>query len=275
VCRAAAAVLLLAAAVVAVVLPLGGRIPDRLVGWWCRRLVRATGVRVRVTGEAVPPGGVLLVAHHVSWLDVPLLAAVRPARMLAKAEIGRWPLAGRLAARGGALFVDRDRLRELPSTVEAMAGVLAAGGAVAVFPEGTTWCGRARGPFRRAAFQAALDAGVPVLPVRLRYRRADGSPATEVAFVGDDTLLASFARVVTARGVTAEVEVGPFVTPTVHADRRALALAAEAASAEGLPPQATGHGPGLRTRVGRARAGAEESAPARVGGGVRPGQGRR
>ncbi|MYR55961.1 1-acyl-sn-glycerol-3-phosphate acyltransferase, partial [Streptomyces sp. SID625] len=73
----------------------------------------------------------LLVANHVSWLDVPLLAAVRPARMLAKREIRRWPLAGRLAAGGGALFIERDRLRALPGTVGRIADALRAGTAVA------------------------------------------------------------------------------------------------------------------------------------------------
>ncbi|MGC3005419.1 lysophospholipid acyltransferase family protein, partial [Streptomyces sp. G35A] len=163
--------------------------------------------RVRVVGSAVPTGGLLLVANHISWLDVPLLAAVRPARMLAKSEIRRWPVAGALAARGGVLFIDRDRLRALPDTVARIAGVLRDGAAVAAFPEGSTWCGRAQGHFRRAVFQAALDAAVPVQPVRIRYRDPTGAPATAPAFVGDDTLLASLWRVASVRGLTAEVEV--------------------------------------------------------------------
>ncbi|MQY12838.1 hypothetical protein SRB5_29770 [Streptomyces sp. RB5] len=216
--------------------PLGGRVPDAVIRRWARTTVRAAGVRVRITGAAVDRGGVLLVAPHVSWLDIPLLAAVRPARMLAKAEIAGWPLAGRLAARGGALFIDRDRVRTLPGTVAVLARALRAGTAVTVFPEGTTWCGRAHGPFRRAAFQAALDAGAPVQPVRITYSRPDGHPATAPAFVGDDTLLASLWRVLTARGVTAEVEIRPPVPAGAHADRRALAGAAEAACAAGGGP---------------------------------------
>ncbi|MEU3660581.1 lysophospholipid acyltransferase family protein [Streptomyces sp. NPDC032940] len=224
----AVAALLLAGTAVALT-PLRGRLPAGLVRAWCRRTVRAAGVRVRVTGAAAPAGGLLLVAHHVSWLDVPLLAAVRPARMLAKSEIRRWPVAGRLAARGGALFIERDRLRALPDTVAVVARALREGAAVAAFPEGSTWCGRARGPFRRAVFQAALDAGVPVQPVRIRYRTQDGTPSTVPAFVGDDTLLASLWRVASARGLTAEVEVCPAVPPGHHRDRRSLAEAAQRA----------------------------------------------
>ncbi|MEG8280227.1 lysophospholipid acyltransferase family protein [Streptomyces sp. AHA2] len=207
--------------------PLGARVPANAVRRWCRWIVRAAGVRVRITGGPVPAGGVLLVANHISWLDVPLLAAVRPARMLAKTEVRHWPVAGALAARGGTLFIDRDRLRALPDTVARIAGALREGTAVAAFPEGSTWCGRAQGPFRRAVFQAALDAGAPVQPVRIAYRLDPGTASTAPAFVGDDTLLASVWRVATARGLVAEVEVRPAIPPRGVPDRRALARAAQ------------------------------------------------
>ncbi|WP_399893204.1 lysophospholipid acyltransferase family protein [Streptomyces sp. BBFR51] len=226
--RLTSVAVLLLAGIAVVLTPLGrGRVPDAVVRRWCRWIVGAAGVRVRVTGAAAPGGGLLLVANHVSWLDIPLLAAVRPARMLAKSEIRRWPVAGALAARGGVLFIERDRLRALPDTVAVIARALRAGAAVAAFPEGSTWCGRARGSFRRAVFQAALDAGVPVQPVRIRYRAGErAAVSTAPAFVGADTLLASLWRVASARALTAEVEVCPAVPPGRHHDRRALAEAA-------------------------------------------------
>jgi 1-acyl-sn-glycerol-3-phosphate acyltransferase len=221
--------LLLVAGIAVVLAPSGlrRRLPAALVRHWCRWIVRAAGVRVRVTGDAVPGGGLLLVANHVSWLDIPLLAAVRPARMLAKSEIRRWPVAGGPTARAGVLFIERDRPRALPGTVDAIAGALRAGAAVAAFPEGSTWCGRAHGPFRRAVFQAALDAGVPVQPVRIRYLAGERAVSTTPAFVGVDTLLASLWRVASARGLRAEVEVRPALPPGRHRDRRSLARATE------------------------------------------------
>ncbi|MGW6894485.1 lysophospholipid acyltransferase family protein [Streptomyces chartreusis] len=210
------------------VMPFGGRIPAGPVRRWCRWVVRAAGVRVRIVGPLAPEGGLLLVANHVSWLDIPLLAAVRPARMLAKSEIRDWPVAGRLTAGSGALFIDRDRIRALPETVARIADALRAGQAVTVFPEGSTWCGRAQGSFRRAAFQAALDAGVPVQPVRLHYGLASGASGTAAAFVGDDSLPASVWRVVRARELVAEAEVMEPIVPGGRFDRRSLAEAAEA-----------------------------------------------
>ncbi|TWV53890.1 1-acyl-sn-glycerol-3-phosphate acyltransferase [Streptomyces misionensis] len=207
--------------------PLGGRLPAEWVRRWCRAVVRAIGVRTRITGAAAPAGGLLLVANHVSWLDVPLLTAVRPARMLGKTEIRRWPVAGPLAARAGTLFIERDRLRALPATVSRIADALRTGSAVAAFPEGSTWCGRAHGRFHGAVFQAALDAGVAVQPVGLRYRLTDGGTGTPAAFVGEDTLPASLWRVARTRGLVAEVEVRPAIAPGTHPDRRTLATAAQ------------------------------------------------
>ncbi|MGV9564185.1 lysophospholipid acyltransferase family protein [Streptomyces sp. NPDC003480] len=208
-------------------LPVQGR--ERIIRAWCRTVVRAAGVRVRITGAAPSHGGLLMVANHISWLDIPLLAAVRPGRMLAKVEVGQWPVAGALTARSGALFIDRDRLRALPGTVARIADGLRAGSAVVVFPEGSTWCGRSQGYFRRAAFQAALDAGVPVQPVRLHYRHDGGPASTAPAFVGSDSLLSSLWRVVSARRLVAEVRVVPVLAPGPGTDRRALALDAERA----------------------------------------------
>nr|WP_155073991.1 lysophospholipid acyltransferase family protein [Streptomyces taklimakanensis] len=213
---ALAAVASIGVALSPVVRRLAPRWRRRLVRRWADAVVTALGVRVRVTGAPVS-GPALVVAPHVSWLDVPLLASVTPGRMLAKREVGDYPVVGRLAARGGTLFIDRERLRALPGTVGEIAAALRAGSTVVAFPEGSTWCGRERGAFRRAVFQAALDAGVPVQPVAVRYR-TDGHPraphgrdaeATSAAFVGDDTLVASLRRVVAARGLVAEVTVLP------------------------------------------------------------------
>ncbi|MFB7371377.1 lysophospholipid acyltransferase family protein [Streptomyces sp. NPDC056222] len=206
-------------------LPPAGR--RALARRWCRVVLRAFGVRLKVTGVPAPADGpLLIVANHISWLDIPLVAAVLPGRMLAKKEIRGWPVLGPLAARGGTLFIDRDRLRALPATVRSMARALAGGGRVIVFPEGSTWCGRGGGAFRPAAFQAALDASVPVQPVRLEYR-----PTGPAAFVGDDPLAASLWRIAAARGLTAEIRILDPISNVQYPDRRSLARAAQRAVA--------------------------------------------
>ncbi|MFF1923935.1 lysophospholipid acyltransferase family protein [Streptomyces sp. NPDC058221] len=232
-------------------LPLLGRgRRERVISSWAYAVVRAFGVRVRVTGPSAVRGGrrdvwdgaggprgtgpgVLVVANHVSWLDIPLVAAVCPGRMLAKSDIRHWPLLGPLAALGGTLFVERERLRALPGTVRAVASQLRDGARVVVFPEGSTWCGRGPGGrFRPAAFQAAIDAGATVQPLRIRYRSGPPEhpvPAGAAAFVGDDPLAASLWRVVTAAGLTAEIRVLSPIPAGRAPGRRALAGLAQSA----------------------------------------------
>lgn len=209
---------------------------------WAAALLRAFGIRVTVRGTPGPAGARLLVANHVSWLDIPLVAAALPCRMLAKSDIRGWPVLGRLAARAGTLFIERDRIRALPATVTALTGALRAGDRIAVFPEGSTWCGRAGGTFRRAAFQSALDAHVPVQPLRISYLGPDGEPAGAAAFVGEDPLTASLWRIARTRGLRAELVLLPRIPPGRHPTRRDLAAAAQQAvtgAAALLPPSST------------------------------------
>ncbi|UQX04092.1 1-acyl-sn-glycerol-3-phosphate acyltransferase [Streptomyces sp. RerS4] len=248
----ALALILLAVPAAAPVRLLPVRPRHALIRAWSTALVRSLGVRVTVHGAPGPDGGRLIVANHISWLDIPLVAAAVPCRMLAKSEIGAWPVLGRLAAQAGTLFIERDRIRALPDTVGVITRALLAGDRVTVFPEGSTWCGRAQGTFRRAAFQSALDARVPVQPVRIEYRTADGELAGAAAFVGDDPLTASLWRIARSRGLRAEVWLLPRIPPGRHPDRRELAAAARAAvlgAAErapllvGVPVQQRRHAP--------------------------------
>jgi 1-acyl-sn-glycerol-3-phosphate acyltransferase len=222
--------LLTGGAVVAVFPLLGSRARAWVMRWWLRAVLATFGVRLRVSGAAVPRGGALLVTNHVSWLDIVALELVAPCRMVAKREVRDWFLVGRLATAAGSLYLDRERLRELPLVVGRMASVLNSGAAVAVFPEGTTWCGRGSGRYRSAAFQAAIDADVPVVPVALRFLVGGMSTSTP-SDVGLASLWVALRRTARLRGLVVEAEVLPALSPRGHANRRALALAAERAVA--------------------------------------------
>jgi 1-acyl-sn-glycerol-3-phosphate acyltransferase len=186
------------------------------VQFWARAVLRTVGVGLTVRGR-LPRRRALVVANHVSWLDIVVLLAVVPSRILAKHEVGRWPLIGVLARSVGTIFVDRSRPRTLPDTVAAVAAALRDGATVAVFPEGTTGCGTAVGPFRPAMFQAAIDARAVVVPVTLRYSDA------AAAFVGDESLYASVRRILARRGLRVTVTASPALYPGDAATRRDLA----------------------------------------------------
>ncbi|MFC3501117.1 lysophospholipid acyltransferase family protein [Micromonospora krabiensis] len=233
---AGAGMLLAGVGLVAVLPLLPARDGQAALRAWARGTARALGIRLVVRGR-LPRRRSLLVANHVSWLDILVILAVGPARMVAKREVRSWPLVGLLAAAAGTIFVDRSRPRDLPTMVARAADALRAGHPVAVFPEGTTWCAgegavecRPVGGFRPALFQAAVDAGAPVVPLRLSYRSAaTNSTTTAASFLGEETLLRSVRRVVAARGLEVRVTVAAALHPAGDADRRVLARAAESA----------------------------------------------
>jgi 1-acyl-sn-glycerol-3-phosphate acyltransferase len=195
---------------------------------YCRLMLRCHGVRVTTSGGPIRNlSGVLVVSGHVSWVDVFVIGAVLPGSFVARADLVEWPALGVLARLMKVIPIERASLRRLPEVVRTVADRLADGQTVVAFPEGTTWCGIAHGTFRPAMFQGAVDAGRPVQPLRLTYHHRDGQPSTIPAFIGDDSLLQSVRRVLTARRTVCRVRVQSLQLP--GDDRRELAARCEAA----------------------------------------------
>ncbi len=193
------------------------------IRWWSAGLLRAAGLTLQVSGVQPRPGATLIVANHISWLDIAAIHAAAPhARFVSKADVLQWPLLGWLIRNAGTLFIERERKRDAVRVVHAMAGALQAGDTVAVFPEGTTGPGDAPLPFHANLLQAAVATGTPVQAVVLRFADAGAAFSPAVHFLGDTTLLQSIWRVVSARGLCAHVHLLPPVG-SEHADRRALA----------------------------------------------------
>jgi len=193
------------------------------IRWWSAGLLRAAGLTLQVSGVQPRPGATLIVANHISWLDIAAIHAAAPhARFVSKADVLQWPLLGWLIRNAGTLFIERERKRDAVRVVHAMASALQAGDTVAVFPEGTTGPGDAPLPFHANLLQAAVATGTPVQVVVLRFADAGSAFSPAVHFLGETTLLQSIWRVVSARGLCAHVQLLPPVG-SAHADRRALA----------------------------------------------------
>lgn len=195
---------------------------ERVIAGWSRALLRSCGVRLRehpADGAdmlSARPGGHLLLANHVSWLDIFLILSVAPARFVAKAEIARWPLLGTLVSRVGTLFLERGRRHAVHRLNRHIAEVLGDGDRVAVFPEGTTSDGTRLLPFHGNLIEAALHARVPVVPVGLRYLDGAHRPTDRAIFVGDVSFAASVARVLSAPVIVAELHPLPAVEGTTR-----------------------------------------------------------
>lgn len=190
---------------------------------WSREMLARLGIRLVVKGVPATQGPVLLVANHISWLDITSLHAARYCRFVSKADVKGWPLIGALASGVGTLFIERASRRDAMRVVHHMADSLRAGDVVAVFPEGTTSDGVQLLPFHANLLQAAITAKVPVQPVALQFLDArTGQRSLAPSYVGDDTLLGSVWRTVRAHGITVQITFGALQTAQGR-DRRAWA----------------------------------------------------
>lgn len=176
---------------------------------WASQMLRALGVSLEVQGKRLQPGPLLLLANHVSWLDILSLHALRHCRFVAKAEVHQWPVVGAMAVAAGTLFIERQSSRDALRVVHQMAQALQHGDVLAVFPEGTTSDGRGVLPFHANLLQAAVVTQTPVQLVHLAYvDQVSGHRAESVCYIGDQTLVGSIWRTLSAPAVKATVRVG-------------------------------------------------------------------
>jgi 1-acyl-sn-glycerol-3-phosphate acyltransferase len=198
-----------------------------LVKRWSVRLLRILAVKTRVHGDLSARGGnVLIVANHISWLDIFVLNSVHPVRFVAKSELARWPIVGAMIRGAGTLFIERTKRRDTRRVNHHVAEVLASGDVVAIFPEGTTTDGLDMLPFKSSLLQPIVEAVGHVQPVAIRYRAPDGTLSIAPAYVGETTFAESFWHVCGVRALTVEL-IATAPLPARGGHRRELARAAE------------------------------------------------
>ena len=198
---------------------------EQRVKAWAQAMLGRLHIALQIVGQSPAEGPLLLVANHISWLDILVVHAVRHCRFISKSDIRSWPLIGTLATAAGTLYIQRESRRDAMRVVHSMASALQAGDVLAVFPEGTTGDGRDVLPFHGNLLQAAISVDAPVQPVALRFvDRVTNQPSLAPCYVGDETLLTSLWRTLCSRDLRAVVAFGE---PQVSdgRDRRAWAEA--------------------------------------------------
>lgn len=175
------------------------------------RLLHLLNIRLRVHGPAPPPGPVLMVANHVSWLDIFVLMSLYPSGFIAKQSIRCWPVIGPLAERVGTVFIDRHSRKDAGMVAASIAQALKRGQKVTFFPEARTSDGTNVLPFKAALFQAAVDTATPVQALALRYETRSGTRCTDAAWVGDTPLLTALWRIARQPQLVVQVDCAPSI----------------------------------------------------------------
>lgn len=196
---------------------------------WSLAMLRCIRIQLIVKGNPALNGPLLMVANHMSWLDITALHAARFCRFVSKADIKKWPFIGRLASGIGTLFIERESRRDAMRVVHHMTQSLRSGDVLGVFPEGTTSDGTGLLPFHANLVQAAIAAGAPIQPVALQFiDTTTGQRSTAPCYVGDDTLAESVWRTLTTANIAVVINFGEPQFANGR-DRRTWALALQQA----------------------------------------------
>lgn len=176
---------------------------------WSLQFLALWDIHLKVLGQPVLNGPALIVANHISWLDISVIHAARHCRFVAKSDIRQWPLIGTLATGSGSLYIERTNRKDALRMVKDMADAMKDGDVVAVFPEGTTSDGRDILPFHANLLQSAILAQAPVQPMSLKFiDAATGETSFAPCYIGDDTLIGSIWRTLTSSRIIAVVHFG-------------------------------------------------------------------
>jgi len=213
-----------------------GAICDRIRLNWNRIICRILNVRLQIHGEPSEHAR-LLVANHISWLDIIALGAYQSVIFVAKQEVAAWPVLGYLAKRTGTLFVRRGDVRQTAAIAEQMTWKLRQGKQIVLFPEGTTTTGARVLRFHSRLFQPAQLAQVQIQAVAIEYR----AQAREIApFVGEDEFLPHLLRLLKHRCIDIHLHYCPPLPPSLHRDvlaqttRQQIVSAIVVQTAEGI-----------------------------------------
>ncbi len=209
--------------------------PAAAAGWWSRRALGILGIELIQQGQG-QPGRSMVISNHVSWLDILVIAAAEEPHFVAKSEIARWPLVGWIATTVETFYIRRGRGGSRPLLNELVPWLKRENESFVVFPEGTTTDGRDVLPMHARLFAAAVQAGVPVQPVALRYG-VDRTGRDIAPFIGDDTLLAHIFRVLGSPGFAVELKYGDAQQPHCPVELLAWRSEQEVRRCLGLAPR--------------------------------------
>jgi len=225
-------------------LPAGARMRRlfllRNVSLHARLLLKLFGVRVHCKYKErlqEKQQGRLLVANHVSYLDILVISSAAPSVFITSQELGGTMFLGLLARLGGSLFVERRKVAGLKREIAMITRILKQNLPVVLFPEGTTSNGDRVHAFKNALFDAAITAGVDVQPICLRYTRVNDEPITKenrdtVFYYGGATFFSHLPKLLALRSIDVEVIPLKIIRPHKNSSRKELAEASHAAIQE-------------------------------------------
>lgn len=195
---------------------------------WSKSLVEVFGIKIRVYQQAnTPLNNTLVLANHVSWLDIMALNAVHSSRFVAKSNIGAWPIVGYLCKKTGTLFIEREKKSDVLRLNREIRAAVKNGDAVTFFPEGTTTDGSYIRKFKSPLLQTCIDDQLNIQAIYLRYIDQNGQPCNKAAYYEDIHFGESLWCLLGASGISVELYFLPITTAKQNESRHDLSLRIE------------------------------------------------
>ena len=223
----------LAAASVRFLLPTGAaeRTATQLTRWASRFVLKILRLTVVTEGRWPRRGTSLFIANHISYIDVMLIAASVNSTFVTSREIEVTPGLGWICKAAGCAFVERRRRSQISRDLADLAGILASGKNLTLFPEGTTSAGDALLPFKSSLLEAAIRSRCAVIPLCLRYEFIGGEAFCQanhdaVAWYGTMTFLPHLWRLLKTPSITARLTILDPIAFRHHGCRKRLTLEA-------------------------------------------------
>ena len=193
---------------------------------WGKTTLISIGAKIDIignSGDYIQPN-CIVIANHVSWLDIPVVYATYAVSFVARIEIKNWPILGRLMKRVDTLFIDRSKKRDIINVNQVVSKQLSNGGTIGLFPEGKTSDGAQVLQFRAPLLENAITThGCQVIPLVIKYHDANGQRSTnQVTYAGDVTLFQTIKNTLLIDKLHIKIHILPKVNANTFAKRNEL-----------------------------------------------------
>lgn len=191
---------------------------------WAIMTLVSAGIRIQRFGvfEKFVQTNRMIVANHISWLDVPILYTVYAMSFIGKSEMKKWLLIGQMIKVGGTIFINRKNKRDLVHINGIVSKKLAGGASIGLFPEGKTGHGDGIAPFKTPLLESAIKAKSKIIPVVIIYHNELRKRTTKVTYAGGIPLYRSVINTLSIKRIYVNIHSLPSVNAGDFANREQL-----------------------------------------------------
>jgi 1-acyl-sn-glycerol-3-phosphate acyltransferase len=196
-----------------------------VIRFWGDCVIYCVGAKLEIIGDVgdFQQTNSVVIANHVSWIDIPVLCKLYVIKFISRAEVKKWFLLNLLVNAGGTIFIDRDRKKDLLRVTHLLRQQLTAGDTIGFFPEAKTTDGSILLPFKSSLFESAIVAKSQIIPIAIVYCNKNNERTDSVTYADEITLWQTIYNTLLLNNIRVKVIILPKVNAADFANRKQLA----------------------------------------------------